>query len=76
MKNKHGFLNLSPNKITSQVNKSFLLAGDPESLWLYHGPWKASSIVTNYIVTRQILWTKMQTTENLPKQSNLGNSSG
>jgi hypothetical protein len=75
MKNKHSFLNISPNKITYQVNKSFLLAEDPKGFWLSLGPWQASSIVPNYIVTRQVLWVKMQTTENLPKQSNFGNTS-
>jgi hypothetical protein len=37
---------MSCNKITSQINKSFLLAGDPEGLWFSHGPSQASSVVT------------------------------
>jgi hypothetical protein len=32
IKNTHSFLNISPSKITSQVNKSFLSAGDPTGL--------------------------------------------
>jgi hypothetical protein len=43
------FKNISLNKIASQVNKSFLWAGDPKGLWLSHGLVQASSIVTNYL---------------------------
>jgi hypothetical protein len=32
MKSKYSFLNMSPQKITSQVNNSFLSAGDPKVL--------------------------------------------